>query len=123
MLSLSDILFYVAIPILFVYFFLFNKTIKMLEPPERTRYIKEAGSIVNILITITLFVALAYFDDFKVKLTFAFLIAAYMVIGTIFHHKKLKVLNFESAFERRLLQISYISGFGIILILGSIVLN
>ena len=99
MLTLPDILFYAAILVLFVYFFLFNKTIKMLEPSERIRYIKVAGSTVNILITVILFVALAYFDNFKAKLALAFSVVVYTVIGTILHHKKLKALNFKSAFN------------------------
>ena len=120
---LPDILIYIALPVLFIYFLLFNKTIKMLEPHERTRYVKEAGSKVGILSTVILFGALVYFDDFKVILIVSALIIASTFIGTIFHHKKLKELNFDSAFEKRLLKVSFLSGVGILLILGSFVLN
>ena len=123
MLQVANILFYIAVPIFIVYFFLFNKTMRMIEPSERKRYIYEAGSKYSLLITVALFGALFFFRSFQYKLIIAVLIVLFTIIETIRHHKKLKVLKFPLAFEKRLLNISYLSGLSILLILTSVVLN
>lgn len=123
MIEIANILFYIAVPIFIVYFFLFNKTMRMIEPSERKRYIHEAGSKYGLFITVALFGALFFFRVFQYKLIISVLIVLFTVMETIRHHKKLKVLKFPMEFEKRLLNISYLSGLSILLILTSIVLN
>jgi len=121
--SLPDILLYIAIPLIGMHFYLFNKTLKTIDSEERDRYVNLGGSKYNILSTVFLFGGLLYFDGFETKLIFSVLIILSTIIGTIVHHKKLRALNFDTAFEKRLLNISYISGVGIILVLCSLVLS
>lgn len=123
MAELGNTLFYIAVPVLFLYFFAFNKTIKMLEPVERDRYIKEAGSRISLIVTIGLFVAFFYLEEFQYKLWCAGFIVMFLIFETLRHHRKLKALKFSLVFEKRLLNISYLSGAGIVLILASAVLN
>lgn len=121
--SLSGYLLLIGIPIMAAYFYQFGKTMKVLDDAERKRYVDKAGSKWNLIATILLFGALIYFNDVRARLAIALTIILFTVVETYRHHKKLRALKFEPAFERRLLRISYLSAIGLGCVLASIVLS
>lgn len=121
--NLANILLYISLPLFGVYFFLFNKTMNMLNDNERKRFVKEAGSKSSFVIAAGLFFTLIYADDFWIILIATILVCASLIVSTHFHHKKIKSLNFDRRFEKRLWRISFLAAIAILLVLVSFMLD
>ena len=121
--SLANIFLYGSLPLLAVYFFLFNNTMNMLDDSERKRFVKEAGSKSSFFIAAALFFTLVYVDDFWIILIATILISVSLIVLTHFHHKKIKSLNFDRHFEKRLWRISFLAAIAILLVLVSSMLE
>ncbi len=120
---IENIFILIGASIFIIYFILFNRTMKLIDLSERKRYISKVGSKLSSLTIISLLGALFYINGFIIKLFIAITIVIFMFIETIRHHKKLKELNFNETFEKRLFKISSIPAVGVLLILISVVMH
>ncbi len=121
--TLPNALLFVGFLFIAIYFYLFNRTMKMISSKEIDRFRKETGSKIDLLTTGVLFGCFFYFETYEAKILFSVLIVLSSIISTNRHQNKLRALNFDKAFGKRLQNISPISMAGIIFVLSSFVLN
>jgi hypothetical protein len=108
---MADLLVYAAIPLLLVYFYLFQRTFRVLEPAERKRFISDAGlppwrRVLALVPLVLLF--------FAPTMTLRLVLVAWwlfeLVLDTRSHHQRLRALGFDPAFRSQLLRVTYLSG-------------
>jgi hypothetical protein len=120
---ISQLLIYAAAPMLVLYFYLFNKSIKMLDKEEQQRLIAIPGSKLSFPVLLVLLGAFVYFDQFWPRLALAIAVHGFVAVASHRQNKKLEEMNFDPAYLKFLRKISYISGPGISLILLSGILS
>jgi hypothetical protein len=114
---ISQLLIYAAAPLAVLYFYLFNKSLKMLDKEERQRLIAIPSSRLSFPIVLVLLGSFVYFDHFGPRLALAAAILGFGSVASYRQHKKFDQLGFDPAYTRFLRKISYISDVGISLIL------
>jgi hypothetical protein len=116
---ISQLLIYAAAPMAVLYFYLFNKSIKMLDKEERERLKASPGSRFSFPVLLVLFGGFVYFSHFGSRLALAVVILVFGAVVSRRQDKKFEELNLNPAYLRFLRKISYISSLGISLVLLS----
>ena len=107
---MADLLIYATIPLFITYFYLFQRTFRLLDPTERKRFTSEAGLPAWRRILGILPVALLLFtSDFAVRLALVAWWLLQVVVDTRSHHQKLQALRFDPAFRSQLQRTTYLS--------------
>jgi len=108
---MADLLIYVSIPLFLVYFYLFQRTFRVLEPAERKRFISDAGlprwrRVLALVPLVLLFFA----PTMTLRLALVAWWLLELVIDTRSHHQRLRALDFDPVFRSQLLRVTYLSG-------------
>jgi len=113
---------YAGLVVLAAYFVLFFKLSKTLTKEEHAMIQKMRSKFI-IVISILPFIMLIYFTGFYMRLGLGAYIIVSTTIETIFHHAKLRGMNFNPSYERKLLKITYLSAVGTLLIISWFILT
>jgi hypothetical protein len=116
MINQNNIL-YAGLAVLIVYFVLFFKLSRTLSKEEHVMLQKIRSKFLMVTFVFP-FIMLIYFTGFYIRLGLGAYIIVSTTIETIFHHAKLRRLNFNPSYERKLLKITYLSAVGIFLVIS-----
>jgi hypothetical protein len=110
--QIGTVLFFVAIPWLALYFFLFQRVIRTLSVIERDRFIKE-GALppwrrIVALLPIPLVVLLS---NTIVRVLLILWLFLHLLVDSRAHHRRLARLGFDGAFRTRLARVSIFGAF------------
>jgi hypothetical protein len=108
---MADLLTYATIPWFVVYFYLFQRTFRVLEAAERKRFISQAGLPPwrRVLAFVPL-VLLFFAPTMTLRLALVAWWLLELAIDTRSHHQRLRALGFDPAFRSQLLRVTYLSG-------------
>jgi hypothetical protein len=121
---MADLLLYAAIPLFLVYFYLFQRTLRVLEPVERQRFIAAAGlPLWRKVLAVVPLVLLFFAPTMTLRLVLVAWWLMQLVVDTRSHHQRLRVLGFDPAFRSQLLSVSYLSGTALLVFATGMVLK
>ncbi len=107
----ADLLIYACIPLFAVYFFLFQRTLGLLDESERKRFINDAGQPAwHIFLTAGTIVLLFLAVSPYVRAVIGVLLLAHTTWASMSQHRKVRALGFTPVFTRRLAAVSYLAG-------------
>ncbi|HBG92110.1 MAG TPA: hypothetical protein DDX12_01395 [Nitrospiraceae bacterium] len=113
----QNIILYLGLAVLAVYFVLFLKLLNTLTKEEQIA-LQKMRSKFMMLTSVIPFIMLVYFNGFYQRLGLGAYIVISTTIETILHHAKLRRANFNPSYEQRLLKITYLSAIGTIFIIS-----
>jgi hypothetical protein len=121
---LANALFYGSIPAFALYFYLFQRTFRVLDAEERRRFIQEAAlptwRRVLALLPVPLMLIISN-TQVRVALVVWFLVQ--LALDTRMQHKKLVHLGFDARFRDRLARVSVLAGVVVILFISGLLLR
>jgi hypothetical protein len=121
---MADLLLYAAIPLFVVYFYLFQRTLRVLEPVERQRFIAEAGlPLWRKGLAVAPLVLLFFAPTMTLRLVLVAWWLLQLIVDTRSHHQRLRVLGFDPAFRSQLLSVAYLSGTALLVFATGMVLK
>jgi hypothetical protein len=120
---ISQLFIYAAAPLAVLYFYLFNKSIKMLDKEERERLMASPVSKFSFPVLLILFGSFVYFSQFGPRLVLAVVILVFGAVASRRQDKKFEEMNFNPAYLRFLRKTSYVANVGVWLVLLSGILS
>jgi len=121
---LSNVLMYGAIPPLLLYFYLFRRTIHLLDASDQKRFVTDAGQPRWNLGLMALLGVLLFLAERRVtSIIVGGVLLVDLVVATVVHHSKLRRLGFPDAFRRRLAAISYLAGVLVLMVVAGVALK
>lgn len=106
----ADLLTYAAVPLFAIYFYLFQRSFRHLDPADRTRFVKEAALPTwRRLIGIAPIVLLFFVSTRPLLITVMAWGLLQLAIDTRAHHQRLDALGFDPRFRSELRRATYFS--------------